>query len=147
MYTARAGRYPGGQQIQREDVDREDVSMALEGGDTSSIGVDGGIVDHGVDPTDRVDLVGDAACVARAGEVADHHARCAAGEVLDACGSFPGAGVEHDLVAAVEQFSCGTQAEACRRAGDQDACHQSARVPDVRERHALVNTGNVLDSP
>ena len=64
---------------------------------------------------------------------------------MDACRSFPRAGVQHDLVAGFEQFSCGAQAEACRRAGDQYAGHLP--VPVSRRRHALVNTGNVLDSP
>jgi hypothetical protein len=75
-----------GQQVGREDVDGERARVSLRGGDPLGVDVDAGVVDDGVHPADRVDLVGETVRLAGACEVADYNRGCPVSESADADG-------------------------------------------------------------
>jgi hypothetical protein len=56
------------------------------GGDALGVDVDAGVVDDGVHPTDRVDLVGETVRLVGVCEIADYNPGCPVSESADADG-------------------------------------------------------------
>ena len=69
-------------------------------------------MDHGVHPAQPVDLFGDVAGLVEVGQVSDDGHSPAVEQLTDSGKSLPAAGVDHDLVPAVEQGPGGRSTEA-----------------------------------
>ena len=118
------------QQVEREDIDGEDPCVPVRGGAWFGFGVDAGVVDDGVEVTERVHLVGHAARFVPVGEITDHHACGPEQEIAHlgrACGV---ASVQHDVMAIVDQRLGGGETESCGRAGYEDPGHRASRRTD-----------------
>ena len=92
-----------GQHVGRQHIHGEDAGVAVVGRDAFAVDIDPGVVDHRVEDTMRVCLVGDAANFGRIREVPDHDTCGTADEIAEFIGTFRRSGVDHDLVAVIEE--------------------------------------------
>src|SRR6185369_8443196 len=89
---------------------------------------DAGIVDDRMHTPDLVDLIGEAARLRGAREVADDDAGGARSEILQRRGPFLRAGVKDDLVPRIDERGGGIASEPVRGTGDEDAAHGGVLV-------------------
>ena len=88
----------GGEEVRGEDVDGEDAWMAVDAPVRLGVGVDAGVVDDGVERSERVHVGGEASGLVEVGEVTDHQAAGVA-ERPEVVSALTVAGVEDDVVA------------------------------------------------
>ena len=108
------------QQVRREHVDGEDVLEAVGGFDPAFSIADADVVDHCIERAQPVGLFGDAAGFGDARHIADHDTRGAWRDRLRILRTLCVAGVQHYLVARGQQALRGCEAQAIRRAGDEN---------------------------
>ena len=99
--------------------------MAVGGPVRFGVGVDAGVVDDGVERSERVDVGGEASGLVEVGEVTDHHA-AGVGERPEVVSALTVAGVEDDVVAAVAEADGGGEAEAGGGSRHEDPGHQTS---------------------
>jgi hypothetical protein len=104
-----------GEQVRRDDVDRQDVRA----------GVDAGVVDDRVHPAEAVHVAGETGRLLEVGEVADDGRSAPVQEVAHGREPAAVASVDDDLVPVVEQRVGSRPSETVCGAGDEDACHIS----------------------
>ena len=108
------------QQVRREHVDGEDVLEAVGGFDPAFSIADADVVDHCIERAQPVRLIGNAAGFGDARHVADHYARGCGCCHLRILRTLCVAGVQHHLVACGQQSLRGGEAQAIRRARDEN---------------------------
>jgi hypothetical protein len=112
-----------GKQIRGEGVDGKDVLETIDRFDSAFAITDAGVVNHRVERTQTVRLVGERAGLLDARQVPDHDAAGLGRRGLRVSGAALVAGVEDDLVTAGKQSLRGHEAETVRRSGDQYPAH------------------------
>ena len=102
-YTKRRGRSIRAVNTYGQRVDRENGRVPLGGRRSAVRGRYPGIVDDGVHPSERVDLVGDTSGLNGAGKIADDHTSRPLREILERRRALAGSRMQDDLMSFVEE--------------------------------------------
>ena len=134
--------HKGGQHVGREHVDGPELRQAIGGFDAARLAVaDPDIVDHRIEASPPVGLLGDDAHGRERRKIADQH-RFGLRQG-DPRGLGPGfvPGMQHDTMPLFGQETTRHQAEPIRRTRDEDACHSGS--PFLRPRGASRATSGL----